>query len=149
MGPFEIAQVYAQTPGYEAPVIVDGAGMYGYAAVWAIAIIGVVELVKRLWIAKFGVKSESFQRVVALLPVVVGMLTAPVFGPPTLRAFALEFTPLETVWFGPGAGAAAGWVFALVKHTIAPMLPAAAREAFRALARRAGLSLKDEARHEP
>ena len=147
MWPIEVPLVWAeQTDGHLAStetVRVDGAGIYTEAIVWAVVIVGVVELIKRMWLLRTGCRTERYQRLVAVLPVVVGTLSAPVFGPATLEAFGLIFTPREAIWFGPGAGAAAGWGYSLVKHTIAPMIPAALRETFVAFARRAGLAVDD------
>lgn len=157
---FTIQQVYANEPPMQAlaievgtvasqSVVIDAGTLTAVMVVWVLAIIALTELVKRLWIAAVLKKGKRYRRVVPALPLLVGIGTGGLFGPPAMLAMSFIVTPaFGALAVGPIAGMIAGFVFIIVKRWLVPALirlaPFAMRGAIIAGAKRLGVDLKPE-----
>ena len=87
--------------------------LYAWAVLWLVCIVGTTQAVKVV----FGPlirRRAVYSWLKRSSPIIISMITAPIFGPPIALAFGYVFTGSQCLYlFGPGAGIAAMGIYSL------------------------------------
>ena len=127
-GWFEIKQVHAQTLTPEVvqtvaghPVVIDGQAFTIIMAAWVFAIMASVQGIKLFWLGVILEETPRYERVVPVLPYLIGMATGWVFGPPAALAMTFIISPIAgALIVGPGAGMASAAVWVALTQVAVP-----------------------------
>lgn len=76
-----------------------------WCAIWILSIMGASVLARTAASGALGDRADSLR---LAFPVLFGLVTAPVFGPQVAAELLLAMDPIQTWWFGVGAGMASG-----------------------------------------